>query len=140
MAARDAGGSARGRLLHHGVGHDRSGSSRSRRGIETKLVVGATVGVPDAAQIGALHASHCERTGRKAGGRKPGAAAATICSPARRRSYLAFLSPRIQRAILNGTSPEGLTLERLLASDLPIDWAAQERMLGFVGNAAKAGD
>ncbi len=109
-----------------------------RRGIETKLVVGDTVPVPDTTLIRALRESHREMAARKAGRRKSDAPTPTG-SRARRRSYLAFLSPGIQCAILDGTTPEGLTLERLLAADLPMDWAAQERMLGFGMGEAEAG-
>jgi hypothetical protein len=49
----------------------------------------------------------------------------------RRRSYLAFLSPRIQQAIIAGRVPEGFGLEKLLRIDLPLDWRAQEKCLGF---------
>jgi hypothetical protein len=55
---------------------------------------------------------------RKAGRRRPDASTPTG-SRARRRSCLAFLSPRIQAAILDGTAPKGLTLERLLARKTP---------------------
>lgn len=110
-----------------------------RRGIETKLVVGDAIPVPDTTMIRALHESHCEMAARMAGRRKSDASNSSKGSRARRRSYLAFLSPRIQQAILDGTTPEGLTLERLLAADLPMDWAAQERMLGFSEDAARVG-
>ncbi len=49
----------------------------------------------------------------------------------RTRTPLAFLSPRIQRAILDGTQPVELTLERLVRQTLPLDWADQERLCGF---------
>ena len=47
--------------------------------------------------------------------------------------HLAFLAPDIQQAILDGRQPAGLTVKRLLACKLPIDWAAQRSMLGFAG-------
>jgi site-specific DNA recombinase len=47
--------------------------------------------------------------------------------------HLAFLAPDIQQAILDGRQPAGLTIKRLLACKLPIDWAAQRTMLGFAG-------
>lgn len=45
---------------------------------------------------------------------------------------LAMISPRIQRAIINGQEPDGLTLAKIrdLETD---DWAEQERILGFAG-------
>jgi hypothetical protein len=44
---------------------------------------------------------------------------------------LAFLSPRIQRAILAGTQPCTLTLERIIRHPPPLDWTDQERLYGF---------
>jgi len=50
---------------------------------------------------------------------------------------LSWLSPRIVTAITNGTQPATLTRKALLMTVLPVDWAAQERLLGF--NTAAAG-
>jgi site-specific DNA recombinase len=44
---------------------------------------------------------------------------------------LSWLSPRIIDAIADGTQPKGLTRRALLICDMPIDWADQERQLGF---------
>jgi len=45
---------------------------------------------------------------------------------------LAFLAPDITKAIADGTAPIELTAERLTrAKNLPIDWTAQRRFLGF---------
>jgi hypothetical protein len=49
----------------------------------------------------------------------------------RSRMRLAFLSPKIQRAICTGTQPADLCLERLVRQHLPLDWAEQERQYGF---------
>lgn len=46
----------------------------------------------------------------------------------------AFLSPRIQQAILTGAHPLDLTLEKLVRSKLPMAWSAQEQILGFAKN------
>jgi site-specific DNA recombinase len=43
---------------------------------------------------------------------------------------LAFLSPRIVSAILNGTAPAGLTVTKL-ARALPYSWTEQERQVGI---------
>ncbi|TAL83902.1 MAG: recombinase family protein [Beijerinckiaceae bacterium] len=48
---------------------------------------------------------------------------------ARRLSSLAFLSPRIIQAIIDGTAPAHLTVTRLTQT-LPQSWAAQEQMFG----------
>jgi site-specific DNA recombinase len=45
----------------------------------------------------------------------------------------AWLSPRIVEAIVEGTQPRKLNRQLLLATNLPIDWAQQERLLGFAG-------
>lgn len=47
----------------------------------------------------------------------------------RRLSVLAFLSPKIIRAIMDGTAPTDLTVTSLTQA-LPHSWAAQERMSG----------
>ncbi|MAC81717.1 MAG: hypothetical protein CML66_27070 [Rhodobacteraceae bacterium] len=44
---------------------------------------------------------------------------------------LSGLSPRIQAAIIEGTQPVDMTLKRLLATTLPLDWTAQEQALAF---------
>jgi site-specific DNA recombinase len=49
----------------------------------------------------------------------------------RRLSRLAFLSPDIQQAIVDGRQPHGLKLERLMRMDLPLGWQNQRELLGF---------
>ena len=44
---------------------------------------------------------------------------------------LAFLSPAIVKAILDGRQPADLSLEKILRSDLPPDWDRQAEFLGF---------
>jgi hypothetical protein len=48
----------------------------------------------------------------------------------RRLTLLAFLSPKIIRAIDDGTAPPGLTVTRLTQA-LPHAWSEQEAMFGF---------
>ncbi|MEN9409444.1 MAG: hypothetical protein RL216_1418, partial [Pseudomonadota bacterium] len=43
----------------------------------------------------------------------------------------ACLSPKIQAAILAGTQPPDLSLERIVRSGIPLDWAEQEAKFGF---------
>jgi site-specific DNA recombinase len=43
----------------------------------------------------------------------------------------AFLAPDITEAILNGTQPIDLNLDRLINATLPLDWAEQRTLLGF---------
>jgi DNA invertase Pin-like site-specific DNA recombinase len=51
----------------------------------------------------------------------------------RRLVRLAFLSPRIQQAILDGHQPPRLRLEDLVRGAIPASWAEQERWLGKLG-------
>jgi DNA invertase Pin-like site-specific DNA recombinase len=44
---------------------------------------------------------------------------------------ISFLSPRIVEAIADGTQPKGLSRRALLICEMPVDWAEQERQLGF---------
>ena len=44
---------------------------------------------------------------------------------------VSFLSPRIVDAILEGAQPKSLTRTRLLEAELPVEWSAQEALLGF---------
>ena len=45
---------------------------------------------------------------------------------------LAFLAPDIQRDILAGRQPKGLTLSALIEADLPLAWAEQRTLLRTV--------
>jgi hypothetical protein len=47
----------------------------------------------------------------------------------RRLVDLAFLSPQLVAAILQGRQPVALTATRLTELDLPFDWAEQHRLL-----------
>ena len=55
------------------------------------------------------------------------------CTHARlpRLLRLNYLAPDIIAAILDGTQPAALTGSRLMATDLPMDWSLQRRLLGF---------
>jgi hypothetical protein len=44
---------------------------------------------------------------------------------------LAFLAPDIQQAIVEGRQRNGVSLERLMRIDLPLNWIDQRRLLGF---------
>jgi hypothetical protein len=51
---------------------------------------------------------------------------------------LAFLSPKIVKAILRGEQPIELTTTTLLRRpDLPMDWTAQEAVLGFGSSSSE---
>ena len=47
----------------------------------------------------------------------------------RRLVNLAFLSPQLVEAILQGRQPAALTVTRLTELDLPLDWSEQRRLL-----------
>jgi DNA invertase Pin-like site-specific DNA recombinase len=51
---------------------------------------------------------------------------------------LAFLSPKITRAILQGEQPHGLRLKHLIEADMPLDWREQEEFLGRLAQANRA--
>lgn len=44
---------------------------------------------------------------------------------------IGWLSPRVVEAIVAGTQPRSLTRRKLLATEIAMDWAEQERALGF---------
>lgn len=48
-----------------------------------------------------------------------------------RHLRLAFLAPKIIKAILDGRQPPTLTLEMLRKVELPLCWEAQEKLIGF---------
>jgi len=47
----------------------------------------------------------------------------------------AFLAPDIQRAILEGRQPAGLTAAQLMNAGIPLAWADQRKALGFSAQA-----
>ena len=60
-------------------------------------------------------------------------------SPYRRRLVrLAFLAPDLQRAILAGQQPPGLTLEQLMRAPMPMLWSDQAAMFDLLGAGASA--
>lgn len=104
-----------------------------RRGIEVKIVSGDREPSPDRAMLRALRHAH-----RWAGMLKSGVALGDIAvregaseSFVGRIISLATLSPSIQEAIVSGTQPLELSLETLVRSRPPLDWAEQERRFGF---------
>lgn len=104
-----------------------------RRGVEMKFVAGATIPAPDPVLRDALAKAHRWASALKSGTplQEIARAAGHRDALVRTRTPLAFLSPKIQRAILEGTQPVDLTLERLVRQTLPLDWADQERLCGF---------
>ena len=104
-----------------------------RRGIETKVVAGDRIRQPDPALLKALRLAHAWTRRMKNGEGLRAIAHAT----GRNEGYiarllpLATLSPKIQGAIVDGTQPVDLTLEKLKRLRLPLDWDQQEAMVGM---------
>ena len=104
-----------------------------RRGVETRLIAGIPEPAPDTILIRALALAH-----RFVDDMRKGISMIEIAkrekhseSYVRTRAQLAFLSPKIQTAILQGTQPPELSLERIVRSTVPLDWKDQERAYGF---------
>lgn len=104
-----------------------------RRGVELRLLAGQRGAAPDATLLRALAKAHLWAAAMRQG--EPVVAISRRESRSetfiRRRAELAFLSPCIQTAIVENTQPVDLTLERIVRTALPLDWAEQEQMLGF---------
>lgn len=108
------------------------------RGGPTSLVEAAVAGRrphPDRALIAGLRRAHAELEKRgidMMGGRDRSEDAKGMGDPyLRKLSSLAFLAPDIQRAILDGRQPAGLTLGNMLARQIPLEWHEQRSLLGF---------
>jgi len=104
-----------------------------RRGVETRIVIGDVKPAPDLTMLRALTKAHGWMAALKSGSPISEIARSENVSEAfiRTRAQLACLSPRLQRAILDGTQPVDLTLEKLVRGQLPLDWSEQERRLGL---------
>ena len=87
----------------------------------------------DPVLIKALRAAHAMLEADAAG--FPTLHAAPASPYLRRLVRLAFLAPELQRAILAGRQPPGLTLERLMQTPMPMLWAEQATMLDKLGVA-----
>ena len=103
-----------------------------RRGVETKIIVGDMKPAPDRTLLRGLAKAHRWVANLQEGipiaeiARRENVSEAYI----RTRVQLAFLSPKLQQAILDGTQPAGLTLEKLVRGQLPLDWTSQEQRFG----------
>ncbi|MEN9419340.1 MAG: hypothetical protein RI988_2960, partial [Pseudomonadota bacterium] len=107
--------------------------ARKRRGVESRLISGQTEPSPDATLIRLLAKAHRwsremrQSTSLTEIAQREGHSNSYI----RSRAPLACLSPKIQAAILAGTQPPDLSLERIVRSGIPLDWAEQEAKFGF---------
>jgi len=106
-----------------------------RRGVEGKIIVGDRKPQPDQTLPRALSRAHAWVADLRTGKLLNEIAAATRHSGSyiRTRAQLAFLSPAIQRAILEGRQPPDLTLEQMIRKPVPLDWDKQEKLYGFDG-------
>ncbi|RIJ24673.1 recombinase family protein [Henriciella barbarensis] len=104
-----------------------------KRGVETILILGAETPNRDETLIKAVARAHAWAEEWKAGASLPDIARRIgwTTSPLRQRLKLAFLSPAIVQAILDGRQPADLSLEKLLRTDIPLDWDRQAEVLGF---------
>lgn len=106
-----------------------------RRGIEAKLIIGRPAARPDPILLKALGAAHRWMLELRSGAtlRDIASKAGLDEAVVRKRGQLAFLSPRIQAALLSGSQPCSLTLERMIQDPPPLNWSDQERLYGFSG-------
>ena len=104
-----------------------------RRGVEAKLAIGDRVSQPDPTLLRTLAQAH-----HWVAELRRGVPIKTVARDAghrdvfiRTRGQLAFLSPKIQAAIRDGTQPPELNLKRILARPVPLDWEVQNRLYGI---------
>lgn len=104
-----------------------------RRGVETRIVAGDRVPVPDPVLQRTLVEAHAWAAALRAGRALSEIAAATGHSEPyiRTRIPLAFLAPGLQAVLLDGRQPVELSVARLLRDGIPMDWDAQARMFGL---------
>ena len=103
-----------------------------RRGVEARLAVGTPTPDPDPVLLRSLADAH-----RWAAALRAGTPLSEVARTAghhevfiRTRGQLAFLSPKIQRAIRDGSIPSDLTLRQILRRPIPLDWQEQDRLYG----------
>ena len=103
-----------------------------RRGVEMKIIAGDRAPAPDPILIRSLRNAHRWTEALKSGTplRRLAGTAKYSERYIARIIPLAGLSPGIQTAIVTGSQPVDLTLEKLIRAPLPLDWQEQERILG----------
>lgn len=104
-----------------------------RRGVEMKIVAAPVALRPDPTLVRTLRDAHDWAQALQAGCGISDIAQAAGHSESfiRTRTQLAFLSPRLQDAILAGTQPAELTLKRMMRQPVPLIWADQEYLYGL---------
>ncbi len=83
---------------------------------------------PDPTLVRALRNAHAMLSANRSG--NPQLAEAPTTSYRRRLIRLAFLAPDLQRAILEGRQPFGLTMAALMEGEFPLSWATQRKKFG----------
>ena len=100
-----------------------------RRGVELRIIAGDCEPAPDEVLTRVVAEARAWATALKSG--TPLAALAKTTGRSepyiRVRLPLAFLSPKVQIAILDGRQRPDLSVARLISQDIPADWAEQER-------------
>lgn len=104
-----------------------------RRGVEGKIVAGDPEPEPDRTMLRAPARAHTRTADLRRGESLSDIAAATSHSESyvRTRAQLDFISPKIQKAILFGSQPPELTLEKIIRKPIPLDRDMQARIYGF---------
>ena len=108
-----------------------------RRGVESRLVIGAGIPRTDEKLIRAIAVAQAWLEEVRSGVSMTAIAKRQNCTPEfiRQRMQLAFLSPAITVDILAGRQPPELTLTALVAKGFSADWDAQWAELGFADRA-----
>jgi site-specific DNA recombinase len=104
-----------------------------RRGVENKIVVGAPHPEPDQVLIRILAMAHQWAQEMREGMSLSAIAKRKGVTPGyiRTRSKLAFLSPKIQRAIVEGTLLPEFTTNKIMQMKMPRDWHQQHTLFGL---------
>jgi len=101
-----------------------------RRGVETRIVSGLRSPQPDKKLIAVLARAHQWLDAIRAGTpmHRISAEEGHAENYVRTRIELAFLSPKLQQQIVEGTQPPDLTLDKLTKSDIPREWSEQDKL------------
>ncbi len=104
-----------------------------QRGVETRMIAGEIEPVRDTALVQRLAEAHAWIRQIRGGASIGDIAAGKGCTGAyiRTRAALAFLSPKIQTAILKGRQPASLSVCEIIRKGVPLDWCEQEKRFGF---------
>ena len=101
-----------------------------RRGVETKIIAGSQKPAADPTLIQMLAKANRWMLALQSGtalteiARREGHSESYVSS----RLQLAFLSPRLQNAILDGTQAQDLSVAHILRIGVALDWSKQERV------------